>query len=115
MMKHFIILVIFVAVAQADIENTSFNGRPGCKTLAEVGLTFANFFDSSRYWRCVALNNQAISERCPNQYGYQASIKSCVPYTVWQWEEPLMPPSCPDFEQECVPGGAAIVIGNNKV
>lgn len=104
-----------MAIANADIENTSFNGRPGCKTLGEVGLTYANFFDSSRYWRCVALNNQAISDRCPNQYGYQSSKKACVPYSSWIWEEPVMPPSCPDFEQECVPNSGANMGGNSKL
>ncbi|XP_023291034.2 uncharacterized protein LOC111674606 [Lucilia cuprina] len=113
-MKNLVIIVIFLAFANADIENTSFNGRPGCKTLGEVGLTFPNFFDSSRYWHCYAINNQAISERCPNQYGFQASIKSCVPYTVWRWEEPVMPPSCPDFEQECI-AGSSLIVGNNKI
>lgn len=105
------IIVIFFAVANADIENTSFNGKPGCRTPSEVGMKFANFFDSSRYWHCYALNTQPISERCPNQYGFQASLKTCVPYAIWKWEEPIMPPSCPDFEQECVPNPTG-AIGN---
>lgn len=104
-----------VAVASADVENTSFNGRPGCKDITEVGLTYANFFDSSRYWLCISQGTQAISKRCPNQFGYQPSIRACVSYKVWKWEEPVMPITCPDFEQECIPSGVqqASVVPNN--
>ncbi|XP_061399836.1 uncharacterized protein LOC133335540 [Musca vetustissima] len=87
----------------ANIESTSFNGRPGCKTQGEVGNVYANFFDSTRYWRCLAIGVDAISIRCPNGYGFQPKLKTCVSFASWQWETAQMPPSCPDFEVECIP------------
>ncbi|XP_013108330.2 uncharacterized protein LOC106087735 [Stomoxys calcitrans] len=86
-----------------NIESTSFNGRPGCKTQTEVGQVYANFFDSTRYWRCLAVGVDAIPIRCPNGYGFQPQLGSCVSFASWQWETQKMPPSCPDFEAECIP------------
>ncbi|XP_073820162.1 uncharacterized protein [Musca autumnalis] len=110
-MRYLNILLLLVGVWASlgwcnngpSIESTSFNGRPGCKTQQEVGNVYPNFFDSTRYWRCLAIGVDAVSLRCPNGYGFQANLKTCVSYASWQWETAQMPPSCPDFELECIP------------
>lgn len=102
-----ILLVLFIIGSafsdSGNIENTSYNGRPGCKTDMEVGNVFANFFDSTRYWRCLAIGVDPISIRCPSGFGFQPKLRTCVSFISWQWETPQMPPSCPDFELECIP------------
>lgn len=96
----------------ANIENTSFSGEPGCKTNQEVGRDYANFFDSTHYWRCLAKNVRAMPRRCPDGFGFQSSLRKCVSFAIWRWEAPVMPPSCPDFEQECIPNDEVVSKGN---
>lgn len=65
------------------------DGEPPCDTEQQVSTTFfRNYFDPTAYWVCVALNVEAIPQRCPDGSAFLDSLKSCVQWDDWFWEVP---------------------------
>ncbi|XP_055907759.1 uncharacterized protein LOC129942736 [Eupeodes corollae] len=72
------------------------DGQPGCKLQAELVIeSFRNTWDPTRYWSCKQRDQAAVSVRCPDQTGWLDSVKKCVDWDNWSWEEPTPPMSRP--------------------
>ncbi|XP_018785622.1 PREDICTED: uncharacterized protein LOC108966924 [Bactrocera latifrons] len=68
------------------------NGQPNCTTQEEIDIRiFRNNWDPTSYWICEELNEPAILGRCPEQMAYLDSVKDCVSWDDWQWEQPADP------------------------
>ncbi|XP_012159297.1 uncharacterized protein LOC105665107 [Ceratitis capitata] len=90
------ILLSFGIIEFCSAAISTYDGKPGCKTLGEIGNLYRHFWDPIRYFRCIALNVEPLQETCPDGSGFQQSLSTCVMWRVWKWEIPTYPPSCPD-------------------
>ncbi|XP_068157047.1 uncharacterized protein [Drosophila tropicalis] len=68
------------------------DGQPGCKTQEELDIgVFRDNWDPTSYWKCEVLNEAATRIKCPSEMGYLDSVKECVNWESWNWEEPAEP------------------------
>ncbi|CAD6992318.1 unnamed protein product [Ceratitis capitata] len=85
-----ILLLIVLAIATALLKPG--DGKPTCTTKAEIDIgLFRNNWDPTLYWKCEVIDELPTLERCPDQMAYLDSIKDCVSWEYWQWEEPIEP------------------------
>ncbi|XP_053952139.1 protein ALEX-like [Anastrepha ludens] len=89
-------ILLSFGISTCSAATSMYDGKPGCKTVGEVGQLYRNFWDPMRYWRCVGLNMEPLQQSCPDGTGFQQSLGRCIPWKVWKWETPQYPPSCPD-------------------
>ncbi|XP_013110426.1 uncharacterized protein LOC106089184 [Stomoxys calcitrans] len=89
MKKIFLATIALLSLA-AYIQTATIvdDGKPECDSLEKMNTTFfRNLFDSTAYWICVELYEPAVMQRCPDQTAFLDSVKSCVQWDDWEWED----------------------------
>ena len=85
-----VVVLAFVALATEAAYTHGHNGKPCCKSESEVG-PWRNNVDPTKYWNCVAVQQNAISVQCPSENMFQPSTKACVHHSKWTWTAPEDP------------------------
>ncbi|GAB0099610.1 hypothetical protein DMENIID0001_154970 [Sergentomyia squamirostris] len=99
-----LVMCTLVVLAAAEIDWSQLdhtNGQPGCRTAEEVATrVWRNNWDPTRFWVCETQGQAAVVELCPQVPGlgslaFMTSRGECVPWSEWDHEFPLAPPSRP--------------------
>lgn len=85
-MQASLVLLLFLTVTTALVMYG--DGQPNCTTQEEIDIhIFRNNWDPTSYWICEELNELAILGRCHEQMAYLDSVKDCVSWDDWHWEQ----------------------------
>uniref|UniRef100_A0A1A9ULY5 Chitin-binding type-2 domain-containing protein n=1 Tax=Glossina austeni TaxID=7395 RepID=A0A1A9ULY5_GLOAU len=66
------------------------DGKPLC-TSTNLSTPQRNFWDPTRYWKCVSANTEPENVRCNETLLFSSEKAECVLWNAWVWTPP-----CPE-------------------